>query len=296
MREGAAPSAGTPRPHRSPRSRRGVPGTPRAAASWRPGPGPRPAVGGRTSFSMAQRPRERRHKRPGAGAAFRPLHLLPQPPLRAVGAEPCGPPAAPPRSHGRARHGTAAPLRDHLGLRAEPPRPSRSAPPSQSQLLSAQRPPPAASGAGEEARRRPGRGHGTPRLPPPPAPAGPMGRRGGACAAAMAAVVTRGLARGWAARGVLRVGQCLVFRDVAPQAPVHFLVIPKRPIPRLSRVGPQDTELLGHLLVVAAQTAQAEGLADGYRLVINDGKHGAQSVYHLHLHVLGGRQLGWPPG
>ncbi|XP_064032749.1 adenosine 5'-monophosphoramidase HINT2 [Pogoniulus pusillus] len=90
--------------------------------------------------------------------------------------------------------------------------------------------------------------------------------------------------------------KCLVFRDVAPQAPIHFLVIPKRPIPRISRVGAQDTELLGHLLVVAARTAQAEGLADGYRLVINDGKHGAQSVYHLHLHVLGGRQMGWPPG
>lgn len=60
--------------------------------------------------------------------------------------------------------------------------------------------------------------------------------------------------------------KCLVFRDVAPQAPVHFLVIPKRPIPRISRVGPQDTELLGHLMVVAASTAQAEGLADGYRL------------------------------
>ncbi|NWX15356.1 HINT2 protein, partial [Aegotheles bennettii] len=82
----------------------------------------------------------------------------------------------------------------------------------------------------------------------------------------------------------------------APQAPIHFLVIPKNPIPRISCVGPQDTELLGHLLVVAARTAQAEGLADGYRVVINDGKHGAQSVYHLHLHVLGGRQLGWPPG
>ncbi|NXS62601.1 HINT2 protein, partial [Brachypteracias leptosomus] len=90
--------------------------------------------------------------------------------------------------------------------------------------------------------------------------------------------------------------KCLVFRDVAPQAPIHFLVIPKRPIPRISRVGPQDTELLGHLVVVAARTAQAEGLDDGYRLVINDGKHGAQSVYHLHLHVLGGRQMGWPPG
>ncbi|XP_054253500.1 adenosine 5'-monophosphoramidase HINT2 [Indicator indicator] len=90
--------------------------------------------------------------------------------------------------------------------------------------------------------------------------------------------------------------KCLVFRDVAPQAPIHFLVIPRRPIPRISCVGAQDTELLGHLLVVAARTAQAEGLADGYRLVINDGKDGAQSVYHLHLHVLGGRQMGWPPG
>ncbi|XP_037229490.1 adenosine 5'-monophosphoramidase HINT2 isoform X3 [Falco biarmicus] len=58
----------------------------------------------------------------------------------------------------------------------------------------------------------------------------------------------------------------------------------------------EDDKLLGHLLVVAARTAQAEGLVEGYRLVINDGKHGAQSVYHLHLHVLGGRQMGWPPG
>uniref|UniRef100_A0A8C3V250 Histidine triad nucleotide binding protein 2 n=2 Tax=Passeriformes TaxID=9126 RepID=A0A8C3V250_CATUS len=150
-----------------------------------------------------------------------------------------------------------------------------------------------------------------------------LGARPGAGAAAMAAVLARGLARralrlGQVAAGEEAGGQptifskiidrtipatilyeddkCLVFRDVAPQAPVHFLVIPKRPIPRISRVGPQDTELLGHLMVVAARTAQAEGLADGYRLVINDGKHGAQSVYHLHLHVLGGRQMGWPPG
>ncbi|XP_076217291.1 LOW QUALITY PROTEIN: adenosine 5'-monophosphoramidase HINT2-like [Aptenodytes patagonicus] len=90
--------------------------------------------------------------------------------------------------------------------------------------------------------------------------------------------------------------ECLVFCDVVPQAPIHFLVIPKRPIPRISRVGPQDAELLGHLLLVAARTAQAEGLADGYRLVINDGNHSTQSIYHLHLHVLGGQQLGWPPG
>ncbi|XP_030398588.1 uncharacterized protein LOC115639764 [Gopherus evgoodei] len=90
--------------------------------------------------------------------------------------------------------------------------------------------------------------------------------------------------------------KCLAFRDVAPQAPVHFLVIPKCPIPRLSCVATGDAELLGHLLLVASQMAKVEGLVDGYRVVINDGKQGAQSVYHLHLHVLGGRQMGWPPG
>ncbi|XP_004712467.1 adenosine 5'-monophosphoramidase HINT2 [Echinops telfairi] len=90
--------------------------------------------------------------------------------------------------------------------------------------------------------------------------------------------------------------QCLVFRDVAPQAPVHFLVIPKKPIPRISQAEEEDQQLLGHLLLVAKKVAKAEGLAEGYRLVINDGKLGAQSVYHLHIHVLGGRQLLWPPG
>ncbi|XP_042303155.1 histidine triad nucleotide-binding protein 2, mitochondrial [Sceloporus undulatus] len=91
--------------------------------------------------------------------------------------------------------------------------------------------------------------------------------------------------------------QCVAFRDVAPQAPVHFLVIPRKPIPRLSRADPSDDgQLLGHLLVVATKVAKAEGLSEGFRVVINDGKHGAQSVYHLHLHVLGGRQMEWPPG
>ncbi|KAM4876773.1 adenosine 5'-monophosphoramidase HINT2 [Thomomys bottae] len=90
--------------------------------------------------------------------------------------------------------------------------------------------------------------------------------------------------------------QCLVFRDVAPQAPVHFLVIPKKPIPRISQAEEEDQQLLGHLFLVAKKIAQIEGLQDGYRLVINDGKLGAQSVYHLHIHVLGGRQLQWPPG
>ncbi|XP_072353274.1 uncharacterized HIT-like protein Synpcc7942_1390 isoform X1 [Scyliorhinus torazame] len=90
--------------------------------------------------------------------------------------------------------------------------------------------------------------------------------------------------------------QCLSFRDVNPQGPVHFLVIPKIAIPRISAATDDDKELLGHLLIVAKNIAKKEGLADGYRLVINDGKNGAQSVYHLHIHVIGGRQMSWPPG
>ncbi|KAJ8389742.1 hypothetical protein AAFF_G00114480 [Aldrovandia affinis] len=90
--------------------------------------------------------------------------------------------------------------------------------------------------------------------------------------------------------------QCLAFRDISPQAPVHFLVIPRTPIPRISEAKDDEEQLLGHLLVVAKNVAKKEGLLDGYRLVINDGKQGAQSVYHLHIHVLGGRQLKWPPG
>ncbi|XP_068167988.1 histidine triad nucleotide-binding protein 2, mitochondrial isoform X2 [Antennarius striatus] len=90
--------------------------------------------------------------------------------------------------------------------------------------------------------------------------------------------------------------KCLAFRDVNPQAPVHFLVIPRVPIPRISEVKDADAELLGHLLVVAKNVARQESLNEGYRVVINDGKHGAQSVYHLHIHVIGGRQMKWPPG
>uniref|UniRef100_A0A673M399 Uncharacterized HIT-like protein Synpcc7942_1390 n=1 Tax=Sinocyclocheilus rhinocerous TaxID=307959 RepID=A0A673M399_9TELE len=90
--------------------------------------------------------------------------------------------------------------------------------------------------------------------------------------------------------------KCLAFRDVNPQAPVHFLVIPRIPIPRISEAHDDDASLLGHLLIVAKNVAKKEGLDEGYRVVINDGKNGAQSVYHLHIHVLGGRQMKWPPG
>jgi histidine triad (HIT) family protein len=89
---------------------------------------------------------------------------------------------------------------------------------------------------------------------------------------------------------------CLAFHDVAPQAPVHVLVIPKRPLESLAGVADTDAALLGHLVVVATQLAGKLGLDDGYRLVVNCGRNGGQSVDHLHVHLLGGRQLGWPPG
>jgi len=90
--------------------------------------------------------------------------------------------------------------------------------------------------------------------------------------------------------------KCLVFHDVNPQAPVHCLVIPKQHIPQLSEAADEDTELLGHLLTVARKTATGSlNLKNGFRIVINDGVEGAQSVYHLHVHILGGRQMTWPP-
>jgi histidine triad (HIT) family protein len=88
---------------------------------------------------------------------------------------------------------------------------------------------------------------------------------------------------------------CLAFRDVAPQAPVHVLVIPREPIARLDEAGEQHAALLGHLLLVAARVARQEGL-QGFRTVINSGAEAGQTVFHLHVHVIGGRPLAWPPG
>lgn len=89
---------------------------------------------------------------------------------------------------------------------------------------------------------------------------------------------------------------CLAFHDIAPQAPTHVLVIPKKPIASLAEVEDGDAAILGHLVVVATRLAAELGLADGYRLVVNCGRDGGQSVDHLHVHLLGGRPLGWPPG
>lgn len=89
---------------------------------------------------------------------------------------------------------------------------------------------------------------------------------------------------------------CLAFRDVAPQAPVHILLIPKKSIASLATAAPEDHQILGHLMMKAAAIAQQEGLADGYRVVTNIGQNGGQTVFHLHFHIMGGRRLGWPPG
>ncbi|MBD2481842.1 histidine triad nucleotide-binding protein [Planktothrix sp. FACHB-1365] len=89
---------------------------------------------------------------------------------------------------------------------------------------------------------------------------------------------------------------CLAFRDIAPQAPVHILVIPKKPIPKLADATSEDHALMGHLLLKVKQVAEEAGLENGYRVVINTGVDGGQTVDHLHLHILGGRYMEWPPG
>lgn len=89
---------------------------------------------------------------------------------------------------------------------------------------------------------------------------------------------------------------CFVISDVNPQAPMHLLVIPRKPMPRLCDAVPEDQALLGHLLLVANKVAADAGYGEAFRLVINNGAASGQSVFHLHIHVLGGRPLKWPPG
>lgn len=90
---------------------------------------------------------------------------------------------------------------------------------------------------------------------------------------------------------------CLAFYDITPQAPTHVLLIPKTEIRSMAEVNSSHKELLGHMMVTASKIARDLGLAsDGYRLVLNTNENGGQSVYHLHIHILGGRALKWPPG
>ena len=89
---------------------------------------------------------------------------------------------------------------------------------------------------------------------------------------------------------------CLAFRDVAPQAPTHVLVIPKKEIASIDAIGREDEVLVGHLWMVIRDLARQLELGQGYRVVVNCGKQGGQTVDHLHFHLLGGRQFDWPPG
>lgn len=99
------------------------------------------------------------------------------------------------------------------------------------------------------------------------------------------------------ARIIFQDDRVTAFHDIQPQAPVHVLVVPNRCIPRIGEAVTEDQELLGHLLLTAANVARELGLQEtGYRLVMNHGRDGGESVPHLHCHVLGGRPLNWPPG
>ncbi|MFQ5660162.1 MAG: histidine triad nucleotide-binding protein [Gammaproteobacteria bacterium] len=89
---------------------------------------------------------------------------------------------------------------------------------------------------------------------------------------------------------------CLAIRDINPQAPVHILVIPKKPIAMMTDATGQDQSLIGHLFLTANRIAAEQGIADAFRLIVNNGERAGQSVFHLHIHILGGRSFSWPPG
>jgi histidine triad (HIT) family protein len=113
----------------------------------------------------------------------------------------------------------------------------------------------------------------------------------------MSTIFSRIIAREIPSRIAYEDDLCLAFHDVNPQAPVHILVIPKKEIPRVGAATSGDEALLGHLIYVAQTVAKKEGLHEtGFRLVINNGPDGGETVPHLHIHVLGGRAMGWPPG
>jgi histidine triad (HIT) family protein len=89
---------------------------------------------------------------------------------------------------------------------------------------------------------------------------------------------------------------CYAFRDINPQAPTHILIVPKKPIVRIGEANPTDQSLIGHLVLTAARIARDLKLERGYRIIINNGADGGETVPHLHLHLLAGRPLRWPPG
>ncbi|MBY0268340.1 MAG: histidine triad nucleotide-binding protein [Burkholderiales bacterium] len=112
----------------------------------------------------------------------------------------------------------------------------------------------------------------------------------------MATLFSRIIAREIPADIVYEDAHCLAFRDINPQAPTHVLLIPKQEIPRLADAGAADQDLLGHLLLTAGKVARQLGVGDAFRLVVNNGAEAGQTVFHLHLHILAGRPMRWPPG
>jgi histidine triad (HIT) family protein len=90
--------------------------------------------------------------------------------------------------------------------------------------------------------------------------------------------------------------QCVALRDINPQAPTHVLIVPRKPIPTLDALTEDDEALVGHLFLIAQKVAAEEGLSDGYRTVFNNGPDARQTVDHIHLHLIGGREMSWPPG
>jgi len=113
----------------------------------------------------------------------------------------------------------------------------------------------------------------------------------------MSSIFTKIIKREIPAAIVYEDDECIAFRDIDPKAPVHILLVPKKEIPSLAQVTENDKTLLGHLMVKASEIAKAEGISDsGYRVVVNTNKEGGQEVYHIHMHILGGRQMNWPPG
>jgi histidine triad (HIT) family protein len=113
----------------------------------------------------------------------------------------------------------------------------------------------------------------------------------------MTTIFTKIIKREIPARIIYEDGQCIAFHDVSPQAPTHFLVVPKQELARVGEATVADEPLLGHLLFVAQAVAKEQGLGEsGFRVVINNGLDGGETVPHLHVHVLGGRPMAWPPG
>ncbi|MGH7849326.1 MAG: histidine triad nucleotide-binding protein [Thermodesulfobacteriota bacterium] len=113
----------------------------------------------------------------------------------------------------------------------------------------------------------------------------------------MSSIFTKIIKREIPAAIVYEDDECIAFRDIDPKAPVHILLVPRKEIPSLDQVTENDKTLLGHLMVKASEIAKAEGISDsGYRVVVNTNKEGGQEVYHIHMHILGGRQMNWPPG